>query len=513
MTILEGRPAHLERADRIVLLYEKLLILRLAHLARTLSAAAAERPERARFVERWSSLERMNPAGLHRASRDPHLAAWVVTGEELIRNGIYQRYPDAHPKRHLDAFGRLLLSWAAQLPDGSHGQVDLAGQPAVDLMFGDAVLLGPTSDAHRTASWRTSGGVLRIGWSEADRIAEASLSDPTDIHVAHGDWRCVSKPRAGSISIDVWTWPRLDNDRPPVDARTLQDVVSQAIAAVDDGLRPLLESTCRSVTAGDAGGRWVAGLVSLSGAATLGPRELVDLACFDLVNRYVYVGCASGAIDPPRPVLVELARRMAARLRAEDPEAGFDPEARDRWGALLSSLRDTTAGLNLFSELDDVGIAVQPSSVTASAPVTVSDLLLPIGDVGVPEVPQPLRLKKTRRKAASNVNDFTPLNALSYIPESAVRAVLDQAFVAADASEGAAYLAAAAAYVVGEFEICVRSLAQCIRFDPDVEEYWHLLAFALRFLNRYKEFTEIMFGGVRSTDILERLEPLLGRTS
>ncbi len=514
MTIVEERQAHRERAARVVGLYEKLLVLRLVHLAQSLGSEVPERPERARFVDRWSSLERMNPEGLQRAARDPHLTAWVATGEELIRNGIYQRYPDAHPKRHLDGFGRLLLSWAQQLPDGSHGQVELAGQPAVDLMFGDVVLLGPFRDAHRTLSWRTRGGVLRVGWSDAEPIVEASLGAADAVELARDDWQCFRKPRGATIPIDVWTWPRLDNDRPPVDPDGLRDALEQAWAGVPSALQPLIHSTCRAVTAGASGGRWIAGLLSLREGATPGSRELLELACFDLVSRLVYIQSASEALDLPKPVLVELARRMAARWLGEDAEAGFDPETKGRWGALLSALRETGAGRTLFEEIDEVGAAVQLSDAPPVPPAPdAPHLLLPLSDAAAAQMPQRLQLKKTRERGASNVNDFTALNGLSYLSEPALREVLEQALGAAGESEGAAYLAAAAAYVLGEFPLCVQTLARCIRFDPDVEEYWHLLAFALRFLKRYGEFDRILFDGDRSADLLERLEPALASTS
>ena len=512
MTVVEDRQAHLERAARVVGLYEKLLVLRLAHLAQSLGSEVSERPERARFVDRWSSLERMNPEGLHRAARDPHLTAWVATGEELIRNGIYQRYPDAHPKRHLDSFGRLVLSWAQQLPDGSNGQVELAGQPIVDLMFGDMVLLGPLRDAHRTLSWRTRGGVLRVGWSDAEPIVEASLVEADEVELARGEWQCFRKPRGGTIPIDVWTWPRLDNDRPPMDPGVLRDALDQAWAGIPSALQPLIGSMCRAVTAGASGGRWIAGLLSLREGATPGSREFLELACFDLVSRLVYIKSVSEALDLPKPVLVEFARRMAARWLGEDAEAGFDPETRGRWGALLSALRETGTSRILFEELDEVGAAaVQLPDVppVSGAP----HLLLPLSDAAAAQVPQRLQLRKTRERVASNVNDFTALNGLSHLSRSALREVLDQALGTAGESEGAAYLAAAAAYVLGEFPICARTLARCIRFDPDVEEYWHLLAFALRFLQRYGEFDRILFGGDRSADLLERLEPVLASTS
>jgi hypothetical protein len=250
-------------------------------------------------------------------------------------------------------------------------------------------------------------------------------------------------------------------------------------------------------------------VLSVPGTARLTPRELVDLACVDLVNRFLHMVSASGAAGVPRPVRLELARRLAAQLHGESGEGISDPPISGHWDRVASKLQFTD-GVNLFGDADPVGASVEAHPIDDRMMNT--ELTLPLRDMDVPEVPRPLVLKKTRRSSAMDVNDFIPLNALSYVPESVLRDVLDEAIAVERASEGAAYLAAAAAYVLGEFELCVRSLARCIRFDADVEEYWHLLAFALRFLKRLDHFNAIMFGGVRSAEILDSLEPLPART-
>lgn len=59
--------------------------------------------------------------------------------------------------------------------------------------------------------------------------------------------------------------------------------------------------------------------------------------------------------------------------------------------------------------------------------------------------------------------------------------------------EAADFLSACCCYCLQEFDDSERLLRQCLYHAPDTEEFWILLAFALRHQGRKKEFDEMVF--------------------
>lgn len=99
-----------------------------------------------------------------------------------------------------------------------------------------------------------------------------------------------------------------------------------------------------------------------------------------------------------------------------------------------------------------------------------------------------LRLRKTRRAERERVEDWSAIDALAARSDTNVEELLRESD-----DEASAYLAAICAYRLGRFETCVEMLCSCLRADDDVEEYWHLLAFAKRHLGHYDAFERIVF--------------------
>jgi hypothetical protein len=197
-------------------------------------------------------------------------------------------------------------------------------------------------------------------------------------------------------------------------------------------------------------------------------------------------------------------RRLAARLLGESPEAALDAARSRLWSALVARLANSEAGQAVLAELGEMVSAPLLSSAPAHTSGTKSVLELPLDTATVDEIGQPLGLNKTRRGAQFAVNDYTAINALSEVPEASLRRLFHHAAAIAQ-SEEAAYLAAIAAYVLREFQACADALLRCIEFDPDVEEYWHILAFALRYLGNYAECERIMFDSDRDRELVARI--------
>jgi len=120
-------------------------------------------------------------------------------------------------------------------------------------------------------------------------------------------------------------------------------------------------------------------------------------------------------------------------------------------------------------------------------------------------LPAQLKFNKTRRDCAFSIDDFSALGTIGEVDRDVVKCHLPRLMEAVHRSEEEAFYAAAAAYSLGHFERCVEALSSCLKFDADVEEYWHILAFALIYLGRRDEFNMIVFAGVRDTAQLEAL--------
>ncbi len=106
-----------------------------------------------------------------------------------------------------------------------------------------------------------------------------------------------------------------------------------------------------------------------------------------------------------------------------------------------------------------------------------------------------LRLCKTRYGNRERVEDWSAIDALAAMSDAQVLRLRPDINSEVEADM---YLAAICAYRLGDFQICVKALLCCVDCDDDVEEYWHLLAFAHRHLTHRDVFDRIVFGRERN---------------
>jgi hypothetical protein len=93
--------------------------------------------------------------------------------------------------------------------------------------------------------------------------------------------------------------------------------------------------------------------------------------------------------------------------------------------------------------------------------------------------------------------DWQVLDKLTRLSPRELTRLLRHVSVRATADEASAYCAAACAYILGDCTSAAEHLRVCLQFDPDVEEYWHLLAFSNRHTGDYEAAGSILFGGRR----------------
>ena len=104
--------------------HEKLLLLRMIEVCDAIVERAPELAKATGFVDMWSAAATMTPVSLL-ASGQPLVDAWVGTAERLVRFGILERYPHAHPARHLKACSRVLLSSRAEPRERTGGEFNI----------------------------------------------------------------------------------------------------------------------------------------------------------------------------------------------------------------------------------------------------------------------------------------------------------------------------------------------------------------------------------------------------
>jgi hypothetical protein len=493
--------------------YEKQLILRLVQVCDAIVSDTPDLAQRTNFSGLWSSAMNVPSQGLILASRQPLLDAWVSTTERLVRNGIHKRYPDAHPARHLKSFSGVLLSWAAYLPDKTRGEISVVGPQVVQLFHGNLLLVG-NRNTMGTLSWEVKGRSLEVGEKGKEPIVVTSLSDWSNAVVSDEDWRLIRTPQLKSILIDSLT-PEYHrgyatSPRPVF----LEQELRKVFAELDEEVSAMVQTTCRCMTQlpklvekESRPHQWIAGLVRLP-ATGFGMQVLVEAACRDLIERMLTIKPLSGPLgglslgSDFRPLVIELtAERLASRLLGDASKADGDAGKWQHWPRVLSRLSQSEDGLSFLEQLGEDTRNLTPAAaktVPSAVPPPKSEPLRPV-------LPAQLVFTKTRKDSAFSIDDFSALAAIGEVDRDELTRHLPRLMEAVQQSEEQAFYAAAAAYSLGHFEQCVEALSWCLKFDTDVEEYWHILAFALRYLGRRDEFNMIVFAGVRDAARVEAL--------
>lgn len=488
-----------ERLADVAASYEKFLAVHFVKAAEALTARAPEFCEISGFRESWNLVGSLKRGVLAQAVRQPMLDLWVKTSERLLELGVYERYPHAHFVRHLKDFARLLLSWAGAAPDGAEGTVHLLGRRFMPLMFGRLLLEVKGYSEGEVLRWRVTDRVLRIGLGGKTTLAEISLSGGTEARLLKSRAGLLKPPVVGGAVADIWTPEYTGGSNVAVTEESLRQEARRIQAALTEEHVSSIARFCRALTVATAGRNWVAGLVRLSPPLSeVTPAYLVERAhrdCLERLLRLIPLGEVYGPLTfygDPHKLLVELgARRITSRLlgeRLSEPDAS-------RWEGVASHLRTSTPGQNFLRAVAEEGEPSDaPPSSGAEAPVPLAGVLKASG-VESPSFGR-LQLLKTRR-AAMTPTDWRALDSLQYLTHGELEQIYRSAVNDCASSEASAYCAAVSSYILGEFKACQRALLHCLRHDGDVEEYWHLLAFTMRYLDQAEGFNSIVFGNER----------------
>jgi len=513
--------------------YEKLLVLRLVDLSHEILEAHSTLAEDTAFDAMWDVASRIAPKGLLLASRMPALAEWVSSGERLIRNGVYDRYPDAHPKRHLRDFSYLLASWALDLPDSSSGCIYPLGRRCIPARYGAAVVIAPAPSADPVRWTRTSNSVIRFD-AAGGGVVEVPLHD-VEAASASSKWQVRNRPNVNGVEVvteaDAYDrrsgyWE--DPFRFPQEiARALRTLSAQELMFV----RNLCRSVARTppINASSAAGLtilqesealqvpWIAGLLRVPHHAISG-GDLILLAGKDLVERLLElfplgeIERAESLAGDLRSSIVELAgRRVASRVSNGSTEEGME-SLDDRWAPIIARVGDSPAAAALLAAIGEEGYAAVARNDVETASGVSASLTPPQGwNVG------PLAnsiVVKSRRNAAFSIDDFSILDIMICLSEAELTGLLSMTQAKTrPLTESEAFYTAAAAYVLTQYSLSVECLMDCIRFDADVEEYWHLLAFSFRHLGRTDLFGAVVFDNLRDLEVLRSLWISCGNVS
>jgi hypothetical protein len=493
--------------------YEKLLLARLIDVAERLDALCPDLVEATGFRAQWSIVESLSGQALARAVRQPLLDAWVRSAERLWGLGLFQRYPEAHPGRHLREFSRLVLSWAEGAPDGTRGQVPLLGCRTVPLAFGEAILTSTAGPAAGLLEWRIHHGRLILELNGAEKLGDLDPGKPDAARMSSGTgWEIRCLPRIDATLILDLHSPEYCSFATTSDRQRAEALVLSDLEALADGpgeqLRTAVRSHLRCVTlrARREDEAWIAGLArwrlpaSPASPSEDPPSRLLGMALSDRVQRLVsLVGATHGPIDEAvRRELVPLAaRRLGERmLGRSDTSRGDGSEG--HWRKLAHELSESESGRAILRELGEVPVAVRREISSAAGgsqnPLELT-ILGALTDLNRPPG-APFVLYKTRRSTRRTCK-WRALDVLTAADPAALEAVVDRLRERRGLGESDAYGLAVAAYLLGRYGETRRAIATCLQHDEDVEEYWHLLAFAARHLGLRQVFERIVFDGDR----------------
>ncbi len=481
-----------------VVRYERLLAFRLIDSAKRLCLEARELCEQTGLLDNWLAVEQSTAEFLFRIVKQPILDSWVQTAEALLSVDAHKRYPHAHPSRLLKDFSRLLLSWAADMPGGFQGEVQLLGRRAFPLLSGSQLLLLNRRGANEKLRWRVDNQVLTIRLDGVGTIAEVDLSNPQERRVLSSQCALKTAPAFAGLTLDVWTPEFTDrsNDAPArSDFDFFRVTLEHATGLLNAEQERQVSSVCRCVTLAPAGTGWVAGLIKVSAPAEITPESLVELSHRDLIRRLLKItpirfeSAPSSTVGDFRETFIGLyARRAMSR--------SFGKELSDFDDALWKTFKPYVLGLKygerLLRELGE-DTSPPPSTQTSDESPTFTPAAAAQGTEARDTVPPPIGLRKTRAASDSPVDWHAP-DSLLHLPTTELARIYERVIVNWRVSESSAYCAAVISYLLENFEDSRKHLLKCLEFDSDVEEYWHLLAFSLRHLGQFDGFDQIIFG-------------------
>jgi hypothetical protein len=505
-----GQDQHEPVGSKIAARYEKLLLFRLLQLAERLSSDNPELVSRTGFTENWALVKRLVPGTLLHMVRQPLLDAWVYTAECIVRRGLHVRYPKAHPSRHLKDFSRLVLSWATCISGDASGVVPLLGRQVVPLLFGNALLVSTTGPQCGQLHWHSEDGRLEIRIDEG--LPVALVNGEGRAQSLHASWEVINLPRVGDIIVDVWTPEYVGCAEWGQGSKRLISVLEEARVTLEGRLSPLLDDFVRCVTTSTRQEGWTAGLIRWAQAPeSEGGHSVIELAWRDRIERWLSMNSLDDLCGPAsevsdyRALLVKLgARWVVCHLLGET----FQPLEAERWSVIVDHLSRNEGGTELLREL---GVPFSLRSRSGNAEIEATgESTLSLDEVsGLTSMqqvaPSGLTLRKTRRATAYGIVDWSVIDSLARVDQSLFQGELESIAQVEAPSEAVAYYTALLAYLKGQYELVLEALYRCLRYDTDVEEYWHLLAFSLRHLGLKEEFERVMFDGERDLAFVETL--------
>jgi hypothetical protein len=506
--------------------YEKLLLLRLAEMGERLNHEYSNLSARTGFSESWDLASGLTADGLTLAVQGPALAAWVDTTERLLANGIFDRYPDSHPARHLKDFGYFLINWADSFAGSVGGCIYPLARRDIYIQHGRArIRMDPVhSEAVR---WKCVDGRLSIGGHGAAGL-EIDLTEPLETESRDDGFAVAPVPQVLGVQVysDASAYSRLAC--PPESPADFLRRVTDAVNSLGPAQLAFLRGTARAITVkpppnvvSGAGKTdlqegdeqlhpWIAGLLRVS-PIRISPTALLELAARDYIERMLCLFPPEDVSAPTsfggdlQSLLVTAGAQRLVRRLGGGGDLGVDlddDQLSQRWTAAVELLQESARSTALLDALGEQSDDVAPRS---DSPGRRTGTLSPPESWRVLGVPAEAVLVKTRRAAAFSVDDFSPVRAMLRVPPAALNDEVRRQKDQDDWTEESAFYLAVAAYCVGEFPLCVKFLARCISFDSDVEEYWHLLGFALRHQKCKAAFDAIMFHGIRDLPHVSKL--------
>jgi hypothetical protein len=491
--------------------YERFLAIRLIDSVQCLRTQAPEICEQSNFPQNWSVIEQLPAEILFQAAAQPLLGAWLRTYEALTLVGAYERYPNAQPVRHLKDLARMLLSWMGSLAPNAHGAVHVIGRQVFPLLLGERLLVLKGRMASAKLLWWVENQVLRISLPSIGTIAELDLADPHRSDTLDSHCFLMTPPVRNGVRFDVCT-PEFAGDCGYENSikklERLQPLFENAIAQLSTEQQQFVTSLCRYVTV-NPNLEWMAGLINLSESpGDWTAEKLVEQACSDFARRVFRItpidmsAITAGVPEGVSQTAIRLfARRLTARMFSK--EISDDEEL--VWERVRSAILSTKHGERLLVELgEDASVSSLPEDPSGRIVLPLSNVLQRAGIENVP----PLTLRKTHVNSTAAV-DWSALDSLAFLSPVELQRISEKDLGSSNASESTAYSAAIICYLQGRFRDSQQYLLTCLEFDCDVEEYWHLLAFTIRYLGDMPEFERIIFTRERkASSVWSRLSKL-----
>jgi hypothetical protein len=482
-------------------LYEKLSVFRLNAIVQRLVSDPVVPVASTGFAESWETARRLQLGALAAASRQPLFDLWVSTAERMIRSRAFFRYPNAHPARHLADFATLVASWASLAPDGAGGRVRLSGpRPVVPFLHGRLLLTSKVRRYGQSLRWRRDGGVISIDLEGVAPGARIDIADPGRSEIIADDWAFVRPDEKLGALVDVWTPDYAEGDVPAHLSSHLTELLAACASTLDTKALSLVAAVCRCVTA-DADAPWTAGLIRLK--QTADSTALLVAACRDWIERIVAVeqlGRQPYAMDNAlRSAFVRVAAaRLANALLHKDLRAAAAETA--DWDRVAALMMKEPGGSRILEALPGFCRLERPAQKKTGDAGRPDDRVMELAELAAlaPHGSGALHLRKTRQGDISSADDWWAINALADRSEADVETAYRALAGIPEPTEAESFTRSICAYMLSQFEDSYDALLRCLRFDQDVEEYWHLLAFTCRHLGRHVDFDAIIFGSRRN---------------